>query len=251
MARSLIVSVAVLALSAATVAAVFLYLKDRPGPDPAGLDETAGEICPDQIVFPLPVDLGLATSILYPGQERGMNFKPHGGFRFDNSDPGEIEVRAPFDAAATSGARYLEDGEVQYMFEFETACEVRYRFDHLNTLTPEFQAAAERLPAPKEGDSRTSGIVPPIEVSQGDLIASAVGFFSYQGNVNTFVDWGVYDYRRKNESSQDPDWLAEHPNEIEHYGVCWFDWLSAEDEARVRALPSSDSNSGTASDYCR
>ena len=37
--------------------------------------------CPQQPMLATPVDLSLATSILYPGQVRGNAFKPHGGLR--------------------------------------------------------------------------------------------------------------------------------------------------------------------------
>lgn len=48
-------------------------------------DAESAPACPDPLILQTPVDLTLATAILYPGQERGGDFKPHGGFRFDNS----------------------------------------------------------------------------------------------------------------------------------------------------------------------
>src|SRR5690349_11122272 len=42
--------------------------------------------CPEQPILRMPADISKVTAILYPGQTRGGNYKPHGGFRFDNSD---------------------------------------------------------------------------------------------------------------------------------------------------------------------
>ena len=213
------------------------------------------EPCPEPFVFQMPIDLNKATSILYPGQLRGGDYKPHGGFRFDNSRPDEISVIAPFDAEVVAGARYPVNGEIQYTFDFAHPCGIRYRFGHLLTLTPKFQAIAEKFPLPKGLDSRTTEVYPPITVKQGEVIATAVGLTrggpSQLGGLNTFVDWGVYDYRQKNESSKDPAWAAKHPHEIEQYAVCWFEWISPEDKAKVLTLPSSDYESGKTSDYCK
>ncbi len=212
------------------------------------------ESCPDPFVFQMPVDMRKVTSILYPGQYRGGNYKAHGGFRFDSSRPDEIQVIAPYDAEVIAGARYPVNGEIQYTFDFSHPCGMRYRFGHLLTLSPKFQKIAEKFPLPEGMDSRTTEVSPPIQVKRGEVIATAVGLTrggsDALGGLNTFVDWGVYDYRKKNESSKDPVWVAKHPHEIEQYAVCWFEWISSEDKAKVLSLPSSDYQSGKSSDYC-
>ena len=211
--------------------------------------------CPNPFIFQMPVDIKKVTSILYPGQYRGGDYKPHGGFRFDKSLPDQITVTAPYDAQVIAGARYPVNGEIQYTFDFAHPCGIRYRFGHLLTLSPKFQAIAEKFPLPKVMDSRTTEIYSPIKVKQGEIIATAVGMMTggpiELKGFNTFVDWGVYDYRQKNESSKDPAWTAKHTYEIESYAVCWFNWISAEDKAKVLALPSSDYESGKTSDYCK
>lgn len=210
--------------------------------------------CPDPFIFQLPIDITKATSILYPGQIRGEDYKAHGGFRFDGSKTDDITVYAPYDALVIAGARYPVNGETQYTFEFEHPCGIRYRLGHLLTLTPKFQAIAETFPMPKNLDSRTTSVYPPIEVKQGEAVATAVGLTTggqamYGGN-NTFFDWGVYDYRQKNDASKNPAWAATHTSDTYQYAVCWFDWISKDDRAKILSLPSSDSQSGTTSDYC-
>src|SRR3989344_6946398 len=116
--------------------------------------------CPDPFIFDLPIDIRRATSVLYPGQIRGGDFKAHGGFRFDTSRPDEITVVAPIDAAVVTGARYPVAGEIQYTLEFEDPCGIRYRLGHLLTLAPKFQAIAEKFPMPTTLDSRTTQVRP-------------------------------------------------------------------------------------------
>ncbi len=192
--------------------------------------------CPDSLILQAPVDLSKVTSILYPGQVRGGDFKPHGGFRFDSSKFDEVEVKAPIDAVLDSASRYIEQEEIQYMFDFRTPCGIMYRFDHLLTLTPKFAEIVKGLPAAKEHDSRTSGLSQKISVTKGEIIATAVGF---RKNNNVFVDFGVYDMRGK---------FFQGPREN---AICWFDLLPPEDSAKVKSLPPADSKSGSQSTLCK
>ena len=219
-------------------------------PEPPSQSQAA---CPEPFIFDLPIDISKATSILYPGQVRGGDFKAHGGFRFDTSKPEDITVVAPYEAHLIAGARYpVEGGAIQYAFDFEHPCGIRYRFMHLLTLTPKFQAIAETFPLPPTTDSRTTFLRTPIEIKRGEVISTAVGV-PYGGPTgpNTFVDWGVYDYRVLNESSKDPAWAASHQSDTYQHGVCWFSWISAENRAKVLALPPGDGQSGASSDFCK
>ena len=220
------------------------------------------EKCPDPFIFRMPVDLNKATSILYPGQIRAGSYKAHGGFRFDGSRPNEITVYAPYDARVIAGARYPVNGEIQYTFDFEHPCGIHYRFGHLLTLASKFQKIADKFPLPENLDSRTTQVYPSIEIKQGEVIATAIGLKGGPQGFNTFVDWGVYDYRQQNAASQRPDWsnlhssqdsnwIRDYNSETYQHAVCWFDWLTPEDREKVLSLPSSDSQSGKSSDYCK
>lgn len=221
--------------------------------------------CPDPFVFKMPVDMSLVTSILYPGQIRGSEYKAHGGFRFDHSRPDEVTVYAPYDAKVIAGARYPVNGEIQYTFDFENPCGIRYRFGHLLTLSPKFQKIADKFPLPKTLDSRTTQVNPSVDVKQGEVIATAVGLNtggpSINKGFNTFVDWGVYDYRQQNEASkasnwdtahlEDSNWSQYYNSETYRYAVCWFNWISSDDKKKVLALPSADGVHGKESDFCK
>lgn len=204
--------------------------------------------CPSPLTLQIPVDLSRVTSVLYPGQTRGGNYKAHGGFRFDGSgETNSVTVSAPMAAAIVRGARYIEGGETQYLFDFINGCGVMYRFDHLLVLASRFQALAETLP-PASASTVTTNFAAGQTVSAAETIATAVGFRASQ---NVSVDWGVYDLRQMNAAAQNAAWLASHPGDQAPYGVCWFDNLSAGDAARVRSLPPADGQAGRTSDYCR
>lgn len=203
--------------------------------------------CPDPLFEKPPVDLTEVTSILYPGQTRGNDYKPHGGFRFDNRKDNNISVKAPITAQVVDGARYLVEGEMQYTFDFIAPCGMMYRLGHLLELTPKFQQLVDKFPAAAEGDSRTTRIEPPVDVSFGEEIATAIGVT--KGN-NVFVDWGVYDLKSKNEASKDQQWAAQHDPMLAPYALCWLDFLMPADSTKAKSLPPSDPKSGKTSDYC-
>jgi putative cell wall-binding protein len=208
--------------------------------------------CPSPFDISMPIDLSLATSVLYPGQYRGgLFYKPHGGFRFDTSNPNDITVTAPFDADVYSGSAHMQSGEIQYYFDFLHPCGIRYRVDHLNTLSPKFQAYADQyLPLGPEGDSSSVNFGP-FPIKRGEVIATAVGFYGVNGNPeNVGMDWGLYDLRQTNVRSLDPAWSAIHTNEQEQHAVCAWEWLAPADRAAVYALPAADGVSGNTSDYC-
>mgnify|MGYP000241714977 CR=1 FL=1 len=196
--------------------------------------------CPP-IIQQNPVNIRLATSILYPGQERGGHYKAHGGFRFDDSG-NEITVSIAMDGQIISGSRYIEGGHVQYLFDIKNKCNVVHRFDHLLELTPKFAEIAEQFRPAVEDDSRTTNI-DPVKVEVGEIIATSVGVKN-----NVFLDFGVYDLNNKNKASQDPVWEAEYGNHQTSYALCWLDLLP-EGSDYVKGLPGSGQK-GKTSDYC-
>ncbi|MCC7289394.1 prepilin-type N-terminal cleavage/methylation domain-containing protein [bacterium] len=207
--------------------------------------------CKEPIAFSVaPTDLSKVTAVLYPGQSRGNNYKPHGGLRFDKASSNNLSVKAIMDGRVASGARYIEMGEVQYMFTIVNDCGIAYRYDHLLTLSPAFQKIADSLPSAKENDSRTTDFTADTLVKAGDEVATAVGF-AKSGNVS--FDLGVYDYRQRNQAAQDADYVATHKNFLSQAGhaLCWLDMFSSADNAVLKSLPAGDQASGKSSDYCR
>lgn len=205
--------------------------------------------CPAQPIMATPVDLSLATSILYPGQVRGNAFKPHGGFRFDNQPSNDITVTVPMDAKLLRGSKgnFTENGEVQYGFEFMAPCGIWYAFGHMHTLSPQFQAYAANLPLITDHSQQQLYDIPGSPaVKKGEVMATQVGIIHTK---NVFVEWQVNDVRQPNGKTIRPAW-AKYTDQFDKYGICWLDWLPAADAARAHALPGGDSVSGKQSDYC-
>ena len=200
--------------------------------------------CPTPLLQ-TPVDLSKVTSILYPGQERGGNYKAHGGFGFDNATDNLVTVKIPLNGKVNRVVRYREMGEIQYLFEFDGDCGVSFRFDHLRKLTAKFEAIVNAFPI-KE-DTRTDPVNPPVAVTGGEVIATEVGFLN-----NVSVDFGVYDMRQKNEASKDPAWASAHSQyPADSYGICWLNSLPQADSAIVNLLPGRDGKFEKKSDYCK
>jgi hypothetical protein len=205
--------------------------------------------CPAPLRIASPVDLAKVTGLLYPGQTRGGNYKPHGGFRFDGVPNDAVQVRWPLAGSIVRGARYTAEGEVQYTFDLINPCGIMVRLGHLLGLPKDLQALANRFPPPTP-DSRTTFVNPPVAVKQGQVAGLGVGI---RATANTFVDLGVYDLRRTNQAAVDGAWRAAHAadRELGWHAVCWLDLLPGAEAAKLRALPPGDPTSGRASDYCR
>lgn len=209
--------------------------------------------CETPLIPLSPVDTKKATAILYPGQYRGTDYKAHGGFRFDNNLNNNIEVKVPIDSEVLKASRYIENGEIQYLFEFLNSCGIGVRFDHLLTLSPAFQAIADTLPPAKTNDSRTTDFAPnQYEFKKGDLIATRIGFEKSKP-INVAVDFGVYDYRQRNIASNDAQFTSTLISKASQafYGICWLTELPTDDAVRVIQLPAGDQMSGKKSDYCK
>lgn len=206
--------------------------------------------CPNQPIPKLPTDLHQVTSVLYPGQIRGGNYKPHGGLRFDTSTNNDITVTAPLDGFVVRGSHYLERGEVQYSFDIFNNCGIMYRLDHMSALSDEFKKLTTSWPAPQENSSQTHQVGPVVPIKQGDIVATAVGLTKSK---NVFMDWGVYDFRQENAASKSATYQQNHQQdrELSWHAICWLDWLPGSNAATLKALPAGDSKSGKTSDYCQ
>jgi hypothetical protein len=202
--------------------------------------------CPQPLAFGSIVDIEQATSVLYPGQMRSVGYENTAGFRFDGLANDEITVYAPMDGEIVRAARFLVDGELQYVVDIVSPCGIMNRFDHILVLPAKLQAMADTLPAPKENDNRSTSVSPPITILKGETLATAVGL---KKDNNTFIAWTVFDLRSKNKVSQNPAWASQH-HVMDHYAICPYLYLSTENQKVIKTLPAADSMSGSISDFC-
>jgi hypothetical protein len=192
--------------------------------------------CKEPYVFDYtPVNMDFATSTGPGGVYRGKSYKVHGIFALSKSS----EVKLPADATLTGLGRYYEGDplEIQYSASFDTDCGIAFYFDHLYTLSPQLQALVEQQPEPKVNDTRVdpSDAPPRIKMKAGDIVATETGAHAVQ---RYGIDFGVVDYRQRNEISKNSKWAALHSEykSNEWYGVCWFDMLPGEDAKKAKEL---------------
>jgi len=212
--------------------------------------------CPDSFEYS-PVDFAKVDAPLLPGQYRGYSYKPHGGFIAHKATDGNVEIKMPIDARITGLTRYLEspDSALQYIVTFVNDCGLEFKFDHLATLSPRLQAIAETRPPAKLDDTSSdpNNKPEPELFKAGEVIATAVG---HPGSGNYGFDFGVSDYRQRNEISKKKEWAVLHDTYIstEWYGVCWLDKLPGETAAIARTLSEkviNPSRPNVVSDYCK
>ena len=203
-----------------------------------------------------PAELSKMMVIGMPGAYRGFSYKPHGGMRLQDMNSGDIDIKMPIDATLTGITRYYEGNpaELQYLLSFEADCGIAFRFDHIYTLAPAFQALAEKTPEPKVNDTRSDPNIqfPRTVFKSGDLVATAVGFPRIK---NFGFDFGVYDYRNRNEISKNAKWAGIHNmyQATEWYGACWLDMLPGADAAKAKQLAFviiNPAKPNIISDYC-
>jgi hypothetical protein len=206
--------------------------------------------CPSPLLTISPVDINKATSILYPGQTRGI-YKAHGGFRLDAVTDNNVTTKLAMDGRLVRAARYVQADQVQYLLDFENECGVALRYDHLLTLSNTFKDIVSKLPEPKVNDSTTTDIHDNTLYKSGEVLATQVGFLAPAQN--TAVDFGVYDYRQPNNASKDPAYASAHKssNATDFYAICWLNELPAADAAIAKSLPGGDGKAGKTSDYCQ
>lgn len=213
--------------------------------------------CREPFTFDVtPIDLSLANVIGPPGAYRGGNYKAHGGIRIDGVPGGKVDVKLPINAKLVSLTRYYEGSPstLQYVLSFETDCGIAFRFDHLAKLTPKFQEFANKTPQPKKDDTRSNpGDQPaPVAFTAGEVIATEVGF---PATNNFGFDFGVYDYRQRNEISSNQKWAELHKqySSLDYHGVCWLNMFPGTDAAKATQLSEVVLNPAKptiVSDYC-
>lgn len=208
--------------------------------------------CPDPLVLESPVEVGLATGILYPGQVRGdgpEDFKPHGGFSLK---PGiNLELRAPMDGYLTNVARFTDEFGYHVSLIFQNPCGIQFGGGHWGSLPADIQAIVDKVPIKAYGDSRTEQIIPPYFVKKGQIIVT--GLQEKANPERPGFDWGVLDYRQPNAASNDPRFreLYGYAPWNTYYGVCWLDLLPADQKVILKNLPGVDGKQGKNSEYCK
>ena len=195
--------------------------------------------------FKSPIDLSKAYAILYPGQIRGKSiadYKAHGGFLLKES----TEVHVPFDGYVMQGARFLQNGTIQYGFEIVSECGIMMRFGHLYKLPAKFQELAEKMRPAVEMDSRTTDLRPYAVPSAKESSSRPKSVFPAN-----LAGLGPIDIRQ-NESAKDSAYRKAHKfrgdtTTMPSVGST----ISPQTNSGSRKRPGGDGKMGKTSDYCK
>jgi len=191
--------------------------------------------CPDDFAgwfttFPLD-DHTLIYEVGPPGRLVSVSdFKGHGYFRVPDWQ-NVIDVRLPIDGTLYAGSKTHFSGrdaawepELNYGLRFRTPCEgIWISFGHILQLSPSIAAIFDEIPAQ---DSSETLWVEPIEMSEGDVIGTAIG---YALTGNAMVDFGVHDEFGRVRTVEHERGFGIHLT-----AACMYDFFSADIAAYLR-----------------
>jgi hypothetical protein len=192
--------------------------------------------CPDDFAgwfttFPLD-DYSQIYEVGPPGRLVSVSdFKGHGYFRVPDWQ-NVIDVRLPIDGTLYAGSKTHFSGrdaawvpELNYGLRFRTPCEgIWISFGHILQLSPNIEAIFDEFPAQ---DSSETLWVEAMEMSEGDVIGTAIG---YALTGNAMVDFGVHDEFGRVRTVEHERGFGIHLT-----AACMYDFFSAEIAAYLRS----------------
>ena len=168
-----------------------------------------------------------------PGRVVGdSDFKGHGYFRVADWQ-NVMDVRLPIDGTLYAGSKTRFTGrdgewqsEVNYGLRFRTPCEgIWIIFGHILELSPSIAAILDEFPV--QDSSETLWFDEPLDLSEGDIIGTAIGY-SLTGNA--MVDFGVNDEFGRVRTVEHERAFGRHLT-----SVCMYDFFSAEIAGYLRS----------------
>ena len=209
----------------------------------------------------VPIDVSIVNEFGRPGREggNGSYYVAHGYLRPRNTPHDQIEVKFPADGFSlyavnrrvedyyieekeTDTVYHIADDEEQVKLEFHHPCGIKIMLDHLAQVTNRWAEIIKDVPV-LTNDSRVTFMGSGEHfVEAGEVLAHAIGHAT-----NTYLDFGVYDLRTKNQSAEmlARDW-PEYVSGASH-GVCWTGLFGQEVQKTLEDLTA---GSVSTSDFC-
>ena len=205
-------------------------------------------------VFPL--DIAVVDVFTPPGLPggNGSYYVSHGHVRSQNTPHNQIDVKFPAEGFSlyavnrrledyyieekeTDTIKHIVDDEEQVKLEFHHPCGIKIMIDHIAQINDRWSEIIKNVPV-LLNDSRVT-FMPDGQyfVESGEVLGYAIGHAT-----NTYLDFGVYDLRSKNDSAEmlARDW-PEYASTASH-AICWTDLFGAETQKLLegKAVSSSD-----------
>jgi len=189
-----------------------------------------------------PIDVNVVDEFTPPGRAGGNGgyYVSHGHLRSQKTPYNQIDVKFPakgFSLYAVSRrvedyyieTKHIVDDEEQVKLEFHHPCGIKIMVDHLAQVTDRWAEIIKTVPVLKN-DSRVT-FMPSGRyfVDPGEVLAHAIGHAT-----NTYLDFGVYDLRNKNDLAEmiARDW-PEYVSGASH-AICWTGLFGPETRKLLR-----------------
>ena len=209
----------------------------------------------------LPIGVTIVDTFTPPGRPggNGSYYIAHGHLRSNNTPHDQIEVKFPAEGFSlyaanrrvedyyieekeTNTRRHIVDDEEQVKLTFHHPCGIAVTIAHLAQVTDRWAEIIKDVPV-FTNDSRVT-FMPSGKyfVESGEVLAHAIGHAT-----NTYLDFGVYDLRSKNDSAERlaRDW-PEYVSVVSH-GICWAGLFGPEVQ---QLLEGKAADSDATSDFC-
>ena len=198
-------------------------------------------------VFPL--DIAVVDEFTPPGRPGGDGsyYISHGHLRSHNTPHDQITVKFPAEGFSLYAAsRRLQDysvhgktstDEEQVKLHFHHPCGIKIMIDHIAQITDRWSEITASVPV-LVNDSRET-FMPDGQylVESGEVLGYAIGH-----STNTYLDFGVYDLREKNNVSEIMERDFPQYAATASHGICWANLFGAETQKLLegKAVSSSD-----------
>ena len=198
----------------------------------------------------LPIDIAVIDEFTPPGRPggNGSYYISHGHLRSHNTPHDQITVKFPAEGFSLYAVnRRLENysvdeetfstNEEQIKLEFHHPCGIKIMIDHIAQITDRWSEIIKNVPVLLDDSRGTFMPDGQYFVESGEVLGYAIGH-----STNTYLDFGVYDLRRKNDLSE---MLERDFNEYAAtavHGICWVDLFGSETQKLLegKAVSSSD-----------
>lgn len=173
------------------------------------------------------IDFENIEQVTPPGSIINGHWKTHSYINFKDKDV--VDVRAPSDMTLKSGAKYTQNGQTQYTFNFEATCGFSFAFDHVNKP---IQSVADQFSGDPQDDTHSIN-TDPIFFAAGEVFAQADG-----NGVQRQFDFGVYDSNTTNGLEDDSkyyEWTKTGSSKYKN-AVCPYDHYPPAKRAQYYAL---------------
>ncbi|MBI3413459.1 MAG: hypothetical protein HY051_05270 [Candidatus Aenigmarchaeota archaeon] len=154
-------------------------------------------------------------------------------------DNKKVPVYVPVGAKLVAGTKYMEGGELNYLFFFDVSCEIEIKFDHLEEP---IKLIGDMFPNPPKIEDTRTDYLPATQFKAGDLIGYTTGTPAAKN-----WDFGVYSKVKSNHLAGKAGY-----EEMDTRAVCPYDYFTGGKKEFYYSLFVSKTGDGAPpTDFCK